>query len=191
MGTTEVSWWLQGWWANMYSIHNWTHFGSLLSRWLQGVKVYLSRRSELIYIWRPWIFSGSNQSFVFLVKALFCMWVLVWYFGLILRSDCFNWSWLKMPLAQFFWEEATLNGTLLVFQPLAYLEALSSGDWLKKKGQVLQDQTISLRLVETGLKSVWVESFDLFKDWFFSLEEKPLRRRDPSYLNILTPPRHF
>ena len=36
------------------------------------------------------------KGFVFLVNVLFCMWLLLWHFGLILRSDYFNWSWLKM-----------------------------------------------------------------------------------------------
>ena len=31
----------------------------------------------------------------FVVKALFCMQVLIWHFGLLLGSDCFNESWLR------------------------------------------------------------------------------------------------
>ena len=60
--------------------------------------------------------------------------VLVWHFSLILRSDCFNQSWLKMLQLNFF-RKVLLQIKLCQFfslQPIP-LESLFSGDWLEKK----------------------------------------------------------
>lgn len=47
-------------------------------------------------VWSSPGFIGDQfKGFAFLAETLFCMWVFVWYFSLILRSDCYNQSWLK------------------------------------------------------------------------------------------------
>lgn len=67
------------------------------------------------------------------------MYVLIWHFSLILRSDCFNQSWLKMLQPNFF-RKVLLQIKLCQFfslQPIP-LESLFPGDWLGKKKKSLQ-----------------------------------------------------
>ena len=52
-------------------------------------------------VWGPPGFIWDLCKGFFPVQALLCMWVCLWHFSLILRSDHFNQSWLKMPLAWF------------------------------------------------------------------------------------------
>ena len=102
--TRGDSLWLQGWWTNKGGTHNWAHCHSL--------HFSLTLESELVSF--PWIqltsYSVWNPAgflqdllkhFVFLVNVLFCMGLLLGHFGLILRSDYFNWSWLKMAFGSF------------------------------------------------------------------------------------------
>ena len=93
----------RGWSANRCSTHNWAHFPSLL--FLLGFE-----GTSFSWIWPHTFFAFEALQALFriyfkvlfsLVNALFCMQVLVWHFGLILRYDCFSWSWLAfVPFLQ-------------------------------------------------------------------------------------------
>ena len=53
----------------------------------------------------PDLIQDLFKGFLFLLKALFCLQVLIWHLVLILISYYFIWSWLKMPSAQFLRKE--------------------------------------------------------------------------------------
>ena len=113
--------WLQDWWVNTCGTYNWSHCHSLLSSWSFSLKIHFSPGSELLPTciwWPPGCPQDLFKGFIFLVKALFCMWVLIyfWHFCLILWSDYFNKSWV---IIKFLWEMVALSETGPSFQLLA------------------------------------------------------------------------
>lgn len=119
-------------WTNRCSTLNWARCCSLLFLPSWNLKVYLSfgpESSQTLYFWSSQPLFRIHLK-VCLIKAY--MQTLVWH----LRSDCFNWSWLKMPLIQFLKEGVASDETMPVFQPSAYPF----------------QRTVLLRLVK---KSIW------------------------------------
>ena len=95
-------------------------FAHCFSHWPWSLKLCLSPGFKLtpsLHLKLSRFNSSSILRFVFLVKALSCLQVLIWHFSLILRSDCFNTPWLKMLSALSFRNRDCFTETVLAFQP--------------------------------------------------------------------------
>ena len=109
-----------------------------------------------IWAWRSLgLFSGFTCKILsLLIKVLFCMQVLLWHFGLILRSDCFTSNWLRrfrpIPLGTGIASlKQWLNCTILWNRGCSMGPGLEPSVWLLQNWLVL-----SLLAVWT----VWVKS---------------------------------
>ena len=129
-------------------------------------RVFLLDQSSChLCIWSsPGFFGDLFKCFVFLVKALFYVLVLVWYFSLILKSDCCNQSWLKCLRPT-----STGKGLLLwncavfsAFGLFLWKDCPLEYDWKKPLACLHWDQSVFLGLARIGLQAVWVKALVLW-----------------------------
>ena len=111
----EASQTLQGWWPNRYGIHIEHIVAHCFPCQPWGLRINLFPRSKLLPSLHFEAFQVLFEIYfkVFSSLILLCMWVLIWHFDLILKSDCSNWTWLIF--AWFLWEQGLFHWTVPVW----------------------------------------------------------------------------